>query len=344
MAKESVKPEPFIFDPDAELPVENTLYEGILAEGDLTVWVGREKHRKSNLLLQWAVCGSIGRTFLNFRFAASKPLHVVYIDFESKTRSLKQRYAAISNAMALTEEEKRTLKKNLRIIEVRKTHSQGLRFPRFPARVKTNRERDDLVWWQKFAETCAADVYIVDPLRCMHAQDENDSLMEELLSGFRKVFRGATVIAAHHMTKRKLREIVMLTQDMRLWSDCARGSGAIKAHADVIVCQERIMDKDREVVYWGAFGKDIADVEPVRLEESDELSFFWQSSLDVPAHLFLAIETLKKAGGRFASKGEVAGALKEGRIPKSTAYRHVDALIYCGLLVEHERQWVVRAP
>src|SRR5258708_7269927 len=111
---------PYIFKTDAELPKERVFYEGLLTEGDFAIWLGREKHRKTNLLLQFAICAALGRSFLNFEFVPSQPLKVVVLDYETKTHSLKRRYDAICTAMELTEGDLRVLNENLEIVEVRK--------------------------------------------------------------------------------------------------------------------------------------------------------------------------------------------------------------------------------
>src|SRR5580700_2641081 len=108
----------FVFNPDAEPPAESPIFEGFLSMGDLGVWVGREKHRKTNLVLQCAICAALGRDFLWFRFAASGPIRVVFIDYESKSSSLSKRYKAICKAMALSETDLKLLREKLRIIEV----------------------------------------------------------------------------------------------------------------------------------------------------------------------------------------------------------------------------------
>jgi hypothetical protein len=45
----------FIFSPTQEPPIETTFFDGFLTEGDLVLWIGREKHRKSNIILQFAI-------------------------------------------------------------------------------------------------------------------------------------------------------------------------------------------------------------------------------------------------------------------------------------------------
>ena len=42
-----------------------------------------------------------------------------------------------------------------------------------------------------------------------------------------------------------------LADDMRAWSDGCRGSTAIKAHSDVIICQEMVKKEMTQVVYLG---------------------------------------------------------------------------------------------
>jgi hypothetical protein len=57
----------YVFDPDRPLPPDRELVQDLLSEGELVLWIGREKHRKSSLLLQFAVCLALGRPFLNFK-------------------------------------------------------------------------------------------------------------------------------------------------------------------------------------------------------------------------------------------------------------------------------------
>ena len=73
---------------------------------------------------------------------------------------------------------------------------------------------------------------------------------------------------------------------MRAWPDGVRGSSAIKACADLIVCQEWVPNANGdEVVYLGAFLKDGADIDPFPLMESDHESFYWERTQDIPAYL-----------------------------------------------------------
>ncbi len=103
----------YFFDSTAEPVPDQQFYAGLLGRSDLAVWLGREKHRKSNVILQAAITAALGRDFLGFKFMAASPLRVVLIDFESKSNSLKQRYDAILAALELSDKEKQQVKDNL---------------------------------------------------------------------------------------------------------------------------------------------------------------------------------------------------------------------------------------
>jgi RecA-family ATPase len=58
------------------------------------------------VLLQLAISAATGRDFLTFPFQAPRTLKVVYVDYESKTKTLKTRYTAICEAMGLNESDR----------------------------------------------------------------------------------------------------------------------------------------------------------------------------------------------------------------------------------------------
>lgn len=337
----------YIFNPTAVLSQERVFYEGLITEGDLAIWLGREKHRKTNLLLQFAICAALGLDFLQFKFKSEEPLKVVIVDYESKSNSLKKRYDSICAALALTDDQNILLKKNLQILEVRKFIKEGNEFPHLPVKTNKETEKNAHEFWCNLVEDHPADLYILDPMRSVHTQDENDSSIEQLLTAIRKMFKNVAVVIAHHMRKRGNNpKPFLLREDMRVWSDDARGSGAIKAHADTIICQEREIQKQVEVLYFGAYLKDGADIEPIPLEESDSESFYWQVRPEVPKTLRPIYAALKAAGGKFSDKGEAKQIALKAGIPKSTAYRHINELINKGLLTQAEDELVlnVKAP
>jgi hypothetical protein len=289
---------PFVFDATARIPPEQPIYDGLLAKGDLAIWLGREKHRKSNVLLQFAICAALGRAFLHFRFCPEKPLKVVVLDYESKTQTLKRRYEAIEAALGLDEAERQRLAANLQIFEMRKAFRHGVEFARFPVRKETGdaEERNPAEdQWRSFVRDMDADLYVIDPMRCMHAHAENDSAIEALLTRVHQIFGDAVVVISHHLRKRnrKKADQTSLRDEMRAWADEARGSGAITAHADVIVCQERTVESGLERLDFGAYLRDGADIEPMALRECGSETFLWQVAPDIPLELTLCLEALQ---------------------------------------------------
>jgi hypothetical protein len=264
-------------------------------------------------------------------------MQVVIIDFESKSKSLKRRHDAICKGFGLSLEERAQLRNNLKVLELRRYIADGNQLPRFPGgKQPDNGNRE---YWEQLIKAHPADLYIIDPMRCLHSEEENDSHIESLLSVIRSVFKKAAVVIAHHMTKRgSNKEAVALKDDMRMFSDGARGSGALKAHADVIVCQERTKENDIEVVYWGAFLKDAADIEPMALEETGHETFVWTVRAEVPSAARPSYDALKQSGKTsFATKRDACGIITaKTSAHEKTAYRHISQLIECGALRDED--------
>lgn len=329
----------FVFNVAAFIPPERPIYKGLLAIGDLAIWLGREKHRKSSVLLQFAICAALGRPFLHFAFCPSLPLKVVMLDYESKTQTLKIRYEAIVAAMGLGGAERELLQANLRIIEVRKGFRNGLKFPRFPAR-QDRGQADEFMRaeeeWRSFVSENLADLYIIDPMRCMHAQAENDSALEALLTRVHEIFGDAAVVISHHLRKRDRRGGEQkLKADMRVWADEARGSSAITAHADVIICQERVVEGGVEMLHLGAYLRDGADIEPIVLRETDLQSFLWKVALDIPLELTLCLDALRQTAEGFPNRTSAAAVLQDTvGTGRSTAFSRINDLVSRGLIVE----------
>jgi AAA domain-containing protein len=330
----------FVFHPAECIAPEEPIYQGLLAKGDLAIWLGREKHRKSNVVLQFAICGALGRDFLHFNFAGTSGLKVLVLDYESKSQTIKNRYEAIATALGLSESERKVLGVNLEIVEMRKAAKKRVRFPRFPVRAERGREAEfdeEVKAWSTFITEAAADLYIIDPMRCMHAQQENDSSIEALLSRVRELFGNAAVVISHHLRKRnrKAADQIQLKNDMRIWADDARGSSAITAHTDVIVCQEREIERGVELLHLGAYLRDGADIEPMQLRESGPESFYWQIAPDLPLDLLECLDVLRPAGPSFANRTAAAdvlqNALGSGR---STNFSRIKELYRRGLLVD----------
>jgi len=221
-------------------------------------------------------------------------------DYESKDNSIHRPRDKICAAMGLSSGLQARLAKNLTIIELRHMIHDGLKVPKIDKFYRTSDGKATISgedWWRSAVAEHPADLYIVDPFRCLHGGAENDSAIEETLRLIRSVFRRTTIIP-HHTVKssRNPKENVRLVDNMRLWSEQCRGSGAIKGHADLIVCQEREIQDDTEIVYFGGFMKDSADIDPIPLVESAQESFLYVPHTDLPAKLAAARDVLVAAG------------------------------------------------
>src|SRR5207302_9305541 len=125
-----------------------------------------------------------------------------------------------------------------------------------------------------------------------------------------------------------------LVDNRGLWSEQCRGSGAIKGHSDVIICQEREIDTDEtEVVYLGGFMKDAGDIDPIPLVESATDSFWWTPQTKLPEQLHKSFEALRDSRiTSWADRKTVAETLMLAGVPRSTAFRHIKQLIQRGVL------------
>jgi hypothetical protein len=122
---------------------------------------------------------------------------------------------------------------------------------------------------------------------------------------------------------------------MRSWADEARGSSAITAHADVIICQEREVVEGIEMLHLGAYLRDAADIEPMVLRESNLGSFLWQVAPDIPLELTLCLDALRNSGGEFPSHTAAATVLQKNMgTGRSTAFTRVNDLVSRGLLID----------
>jgi hypothetical protein len=338
----------YFFNPHREPSKKQWIFEGLLQLFDIVAWLAREKAMKSTLMLQMMICAAVGRAFLHFRFAASGPLKVFIVDYELKRDTFYKRYHAIVKALGLSETEKQLLEQNLTVFFVREWRSDGNEFPYMPPtplttdKNKYSKQYQALQWWKNFIEQHPADIYCFDPLRYVHNENENSSDLAAVFASFQLLCKGKTVISPHHLYKLKednKGDVEALNWDMRAWSDRARGSGVIKGHTDVVICQARGVETvdGAPYLYWGAFGRDMDDILPMRLDETERESFTWQTSFEVPEYLTESWKVISEHKGPLpATRSGVAGLLEGAGVKRTTAFRHVQALLQAGLLIESD--------
>jgi hypothetical protein len=133
--------------------------------------------------------------------------------------------------------------------------------------------------------------------------------------------------------------------DMRLFSDGGRGSGAIKGYCDVIISQEWSKGGDEEIVHWGAFGKNIPDLAPRALVQTAENSGCW-----VPMEADGLSQTVRESlkalkehepGLVFEDRPLVVDLLERARgFKRSAAQEHVTKLVAKGLIQINKTKYV----
>jgi hypothetical protein len=226
---------------------------------------------------------------------------------------------------------------------VRKIRGAGKKFqplpiPNAPKNVDNTASE---AFWRKFPDDYPADIYCIDPLRSAHALDENDSKISALMESLQTIFRRSSVIVPHHLKKRdtcSAKDVKAIVDDMRDFSDRGRGSAAIKAHADVIICQAREVDgkKDEEAVYWGAFGRDMEDIAAMKLVAVREGSFAFKVADGalpdgLSDHWNIVVETLQ--GRDTFTQAQFVNSLTLAGVSRATAYRRFNTFQNRGLII-----------
>jgi replicative DNA helicase len=319
---------------EVDAPPEESVIEGLVRSGDLTLWAGYEKHKKSTLVLQACLCMAAGKPFLGF--AIVKPIRVLYIDAESSPALLARRWQSVK--FIFSDEEIARVKKNLTIIRGRDLLAKGVS-------LSLDQGQYELAGLIKKSN---AEMIVLDPLRVFHSAEEDKSgPMTEMLSAIRHWAAGRNVIIVHHCRKRsnQSKATIHLKDDPYTWSDNVRGSNVLKAHCDGIVLQEIVNGEDGdELLYLAAILKDNPNLAPIPLIES-EASPFWLTTVadqSVAAAQQLlperdrqiydkAVAYLKE--NRIARRVALAECLMAAGIPRATAFKKIAHLGRLGLLV-----------
>ncbi len=312
--------------------------EDVFALGTMNGWLGPEKAHKSLLALLLAMHIASGKDF--FGLPVPKARAVTYLDAENPPEEINLRYQAM--LAQFSPQEKTLIGQNLAIVKGRDLINQGVD-------LDVNNSR----FWKWFAASYPAEVYFLDALQMFHSKNEisNRDLKEVLLKLRAYCNPSACLIVLHHTRKREDREInrkkpVLLRRiGARIWSDKCLGAGVFKRLSDVIVCQERVEDRDGEEVTGetidlAAFGRIIQDIPLLQLKPDDGYSYTLVRRLG--NHVKEALDKLVAAGGPWQSKNAAANALLP--VSRTQANAHVRELIRKGYLNEGKDGDVSLAP
>lgn len=301
--------------------------EDVFALATMNGWLGPEKAHKSVLALLLAMHVACGKDFFGLHIPQART--VTYLDAENPGDEIDLRYQAM--LLHFTPQERGAIGQNLAIVKGRELIDQG-----FDLDVNNSR------FWQTFAASYRAELYFLDALQMFHSRNDisNRDIKDVLLKLRAYCGPSSCLIILHHTRKREDIEIsrrhpVLLRRiGARIWSDKCLGAGVFKRLSDVIVCQERVEDRDGEEVTGetidvGIFGRIIQDIPLLQLVPNQGYSYTLVKTLT--ARVKDSLDKLVVAGGPWHSKNAAAKALP---LSRSQANAHVRELIRKGYLSE----------
>lgn len=301
--------------------------EDMFALATMNGWLGPEKAHKSVLALLLAMHIACGKDFFGLHVPEART--VTYLDAENPGDEIDLRYQAM--LLHFTPGEGTKIGQNLAIVKGRELIDKG-----FDLDVNNSR------FWQTFAASYNAEVYFLDALQMFHSRNDisNRDIKDVLLKLRGYCGPSACLIILHHTRKREDIEIsrkkpVLLRRiGARIWSDKCLGAGVFKRLSDVIVCQERVEDRDgeevtSETIDVGIFGRIIQDIPLFQLVPNQGYSYTLVKTL--AARVKDSLDKLVAAGGPWPSKNAAAKALL---LSRSQANAHVRELIRKGYLSE----------
>lgn len=285
------------------------IVQDLFAMGQMSIWIGPEKSRKSCFALFMAMSIAAGKEWYKFQIPRSRC--VVYFSAEDPSDELDLRYKMFFSLFS--PEEQKLIGENLILIKGREFFvSRGIDIT-----------SANTAFWSAFVENYRADVYFLDALEMFTDGESNNDLRDSLVSlrNFCGDKNGLEVL--HHTRKREDRELpnpVRLKKvGPRLWSEKCLGGGAIKRIADTIVCQEywetrektgdapnlgRVLDSETNLA---AFGKAIEDVPCLDFRDGED-KFLFDLVTALSPTVRASLDKLKAARGPWESRNAAARA------------------------------------
>ena len=264
-----------------ELTIEppKDVVEGVIAEGETVLLVGRPKVGKSRLTLQLALNLSAGEPFLGHRIP--RPRKVLIVDLENRP------------AVACTRIKKMTPYRN-------SDENITLYAPETLSTSLIGIDGDGLRWFQELINKISPDVIVIDTWRLLiGAKDENksDVVVEALkqLAQLREKRPQLVIMIVHHLRKQNTNEGAMsLRVDPYGWVENVSGHHALVSHVDACYGIEREFDKDSgdELIVFGGVARNAATTCTL-LEEDEETLLFRAVSGDEALNTILTMAERK---------------------------------------------------
>ncbi|GMV90537.1 MAG: hypothetical protein AMXMBFR82_03150 [Candidatus Hydrogenedentota bacterium] len=212
-------------------PIEY-LYHDMIARRSLILLTGQGGIGKSGVLLAIVTSGCIGRALLP-AFRPASRLRVLWLCSEDDAEEVWRRWARLSDAYGLSDEDRAAFAENLRLYCN----------PGIPLMDAAGRTTDAYKWLHAEVDSFKPDLVCVDPLCHFHQFDENSNAeMAVFMSRLRDLSTPhcAAILAVHHVPKDREKEAK---------SAAARGASSIR---DSARCMFGIVElNEKEVTDYG---------------------------------------------------------------------------------------------
>lgn len=315
-------------------------YEGLIVTGAYCLWLGARKAEKSLFALRKAMHDACGKDWFNHKNMVGA-VKVLYFDSENDKAEVDERYREIITEFSDTEQN--LIRKNLSIILGKELKRRN-----------TDIEFDNKELWEHLQrESKQVRVVYLDcwyQLQSIKAAD--NQTQKTALEMFEKYFPNTTLFLLHH-TGRESEESLLRKNPAWLrilgaerWSNKSSGGNVLTKKAELIICQERYVERDLEGVEndwfidFQAYSRSspssiLLSFEPVFGEEIDGVVHEYKYRRKMAVKLSsLAAQAAKKLQGKGPWKSRY-DLTKEVGMVGGKQYRAIDELSVKGFIV-HE--------
>lgn len=313
-------------------------YDGLVVSEAYCLWLGARKAEKSLFALRKAMHDACGKDWFNHKNMLG-PVKVLYFDTENDKADVDERYREIITEFS--ESEQALIKKNLTIELGKEWKRQG-----------HDIEFNNTEVWETLQRTSKGVriVYLDCWYQLQSIKASDNEKQKKALEMFEKYFPNTTLFLLHH-TGRESQESLLRKNPPWLrvlgaerWSNKSSGGNVLTKKADLIICQEKDVERDEEGVENDSYidfqaysrsgpGSILLSFEPVFGEEIDGQVHEYKYRRKMVVKLSsLAGKAANKLHdkGPWDSKYDLA---KEVGMVGGKQYKAIDELIVKGFIV-----------
>lgn len=316
-------------------------YDGLIARGVYCLWLGARKAEKSLFALRKAMHDACGKNWLNHKNLVG-PVRVLYFDSENDKADVYERYGEIITEFLPAEQ--KLIQKNL-VIFIGKELK----------REKVNIEFNNQELWEflKLNSGNPQVVYLDCWYQLQSIKAADNEAQKKALEMFEDYFPNTTLFLLHH-TGRESQESLLRKNPawLRLigaerWSSKSSGGNVLTKKAELIICQEKYVERDQEGVEGDSFidfqaysrsspGSILYSFEPVFAEEIDGVIHEYKFRRKMVVKLSsLAAQAARKLRGKGPWPSKYA-LTKDIGMHGGKQYRAIDELIVKGFITQEQ--------